>query len=129
MQSRLQKILSIAAVVFALTFAFLLAVEKVHESDSLWHLKTGEWILAHGNVPRADFFSSTVTGKPWLDWEWLFQAAMYVVYAAGGFNALVLAKAVLVALSAALLLDTSRRDGASVGVACLSVMLAFVVAR
>ena len=108
-----------------MAFAFLLALEKVHESDSLWHLKTGEWILAHGAVPRADFFSSTLAGKSWLDWEWLFQSAMYVVYAMGGFNALVIAKAVLVALTAGLVLITCR----DYGVAPLVTMLAFVVAR
>ncbi len=129
MQSKLQKTLFIVAIVLALAFPFLLALEKVHESDSLWHLKTGEWILSHGQIPRADIFSSTVAGKQWLDWEWLFQIAMYAVYTAGGFNALVFAKAVLVALTAALLLDTCRRNGASVGVAALVVMLAFVAAR
>jgi tetratricopeptide (TPR) repeat protein len=129
MQSKLQKTLSIVAVVLVLAFAFLLALEKVHESDSLWHLKTGEWILSHGQIPRTDVFSSTVAGKRWLDWESLFQIAMYAVYTVGGFNALVLAKALLVALTAALLLDTCRRDGVSHGLAALVVMLAFVATR
>src|ERR1043166_5245383 len=103
MRGKLRKILSIAVVALAMAFSFVLALEKVHESDSLWHLKTGEWILAHGAVPRADFFSSTVAGKSWVDWEWLFQAAMYIPCAAGGFNALVIGKAVLVALTAGIM--------------------------
>ena len=129
MQSKALKTLSIIAVVLAVAFPFLLALERVHESDSLWHLKTGEWIVLHGKIPRADVFSSTVAGKPWLDWEWLFQVAIYAVYAVGSFNGLVLAKAVLVALTAVLLLDTCRRNGVGVGLAALIVMLAFVAAQ
>ncbi|HUK82830.1 MAG TPA: tetratricopeptide repeat protein [Verrucomicrobiae bacterium] len=129
MQGKLQRILSVAAIALTLALPFLLALEKVHESDSLWHLKTGEWILSHRQIPRADVFSSTVAGKPWLDWEWLFQVAMYSLYTVDGFSALVFAKAALVAFTAALLLDTCRRNGASVGQAALVVMLAFVAAR
>jgi hypothetical protein len=81
--------LSIITVALALAFPFLLALEKISESDTFWHLKTGQWIVAHGAVPRVDPFSAMTAGKAWLDWEWLFQAAMYVVYAAGGLNALV----------------------------------------
>ena len=92
MQTKLPKFLTALVVVLALAFPLLLALEKIYESDAFWHLKTGEWILTHAKIPRVDSCSSTIAGKPWLDWEWLFQAVMYVVYAAGGFNALVIAR-------------------------------------
>jgi hypothetical protein len=41
------------------------------DSDTCWHLRTGEWIMAHGQVPRQDIFSYTGAGKPWFAWEWL----------------------------------------------------------
>ena len=129
MQIKLPKFLTALVVVLALVFPLLLALEKIHESDAFWHLRTGEWILTHAQIPRVDSYSSTVAGKPWLDWEWLFQAAMYVVYAAGGFNALVIAKAVMSALTGLLIFETSRRNGTGLLLAATVVMLAFVAAR
>jgi hypothetical protein len=102
-------------VVLALAFPFLLALEKISESDTFWHLKTGEWIISHGAVPRADPFSATVNGKPWLDWEWLFQVGIYVLYSWGGFNALVVGKAIVVFLTGLVVfLRVSAQRGGSV---------------
>src|SRR5258706_12405374 len=99
MHGKLLKVLFSAVVMLALAFPFLLALEKVSESDTFWHLKTGEWILSHGSIPRTDPFSATVHGKPWLDWEWLFQVGIYAAPTWGGFNALGLAKAGVVFLT------------------------------
>src|SRR6266436_10398102 len=129
MHGKLLKILFTVVVVLALAFPFLLALEKVSESDTFWHLKTGEWILSHGTIPRTDPFSATVYGKPWLDWEWLFQAVIYSVYSWGGFNALVVAKAAVVFLTGLVLFLACRRNGAGAPLAALLVMVAFVAAR
>jgi tetratricopeptide (TPR) repeat protein len=129
MQTRLLRLLTFLVVAAALAFPFFLALEKIHEPDFFWHLATGEWILAHGQVPHADVFSSTMTGRPWIDWEWLFQVAIRVVYAQGGFAALVVAKAAVVLLAALVLFDTSRRNGAQPLLAALGVLAAFVAAR
>jgi tetratricopeptide (TPR) repeat protein len=126
MQTRVLRLLTFLVVAAALAFPFFLALEKIHEPDCFWHLATGEWILAHGQVPHADAFSSTVPGKPWMDWEWLFQVAIRVVYARGGFDALVVVKAVMVALAALVMFDTSRRNGAQPLLAALAVLAAFV---
>src|ERR1017187_363067 len=99
MHGRALKILAAAVVVLAVAFPFFLALEKISESDTFWHLKTGEWIMAHGAVPHVDPFSATVKGKVWLDWEWLFQVGIYVLYSWGGFNALVVGKAIVVLLA------------------------------
>ena len=123
------KVLSAIVAVLALTFPFLLALEKISESDTFWHLKTGEWMIAHGRVPHSDPFSATVNGKPWLDWEWLFQAGIYVAYACGGFNALVIGKAIIVFLTGLVLFVACRRNGAGVALAALLVMMACVAAR
>ena len=129
MQTRLFRLLTFLVVAAALAFPFFLALEKIHEPDVFWHLATGEWILAHGQVPHTDPFSSTVHGKPWMDWEWLFQVAIRVTYARGGFNALVIVKAVVVMLAALVLFDTSRRNGAQPLLAALGVLAAFVAAH
>ncbi len=129
MHGKLLKGLSAIVIILALAFPFLLALEKISESDTFWHLKTGEWIIAHGAVPRVDPFSATVVGKQWLDWEWLFQVAIYVVYAWGGFNALVVGKAIVVFLTGLVLLLACRRNGAGVPLAAFLVMTALVAAR
>ena len=123
------KVLSAIVVVLALLFPFLLALEKISESDTFWHLKAGEWIIAHGTVPHVDPFSAVVNGKPWFDWEWLFQLGMYVVYTWGGFNALVIGKAIIVFLTGLVLFVAGRRNGAGVALAALLVMAACVAAR
>jgi tetratricopeptide (TPR) repeat protein len=129
MHGKLLKVLFAAVVVLALAFPFLLALEKVSESDMFWRLKTGEWILSHGAIPRTDPFSTTANGKPWLDREWLFQAAIYSVYTWGGFNAVVVAKAAIVFLTGLVLFLACRRNGAGSPLAALVVMATFVAAR
>jgi tetratricopeptide (TPR) repeat protein len=115
--------------VLVLSFPFVLALARISESDTFWHLKTGEWIVSHGTIPRVDPFSATVNGKPWLDWEWLFQVGIYALYAWGGFQALVVGKAVIVFLTGVVLFLASRRNGAGAALAGFVVMAAFVAAR
>src|SRR5260370_40889982 len=41
------------------------------DSDAGWHIRTGEAILATGNLPRTDPYSFTRGGQPWFASEWL----------------------------------------------------------
>jgi tetratricopeptide (TPR) repeat protein len=129
MHGKALKIVAAIVVSLALIFPFLLALEKISESDTFWHLKTGEWIIAHNAVPHADPFSATVNGKEWLDWEWLFQVGIYILYSWGGFNALVVGKAVVVCLAGLVVFLTCRRNGAGVSLAAFAMMAAFVASR
>jgi len=129
MHGKALKILAAIVVLLALAFPFFLALEKISESDTFWHLKAGEWILAHGAVPHTDPFSATVKGKEWLDWEWLFQVGIYVLYSWGGFNALVVGKAIVVFLAGLVVFLACRRNGAGVSLAALVMMAAFAASR
>src|SRR6266850_3996917 len=40
------------------------------DSDTGWHIRTGEWILKNGRVPAIDIFSFTNARQPWFAWEW-----------------------------------------------------------
>ncbi len=40
------------------------------DSDTGWHIRTGEAILATGSLPRTDPYSFTRPGQAWLAWEW-----------------------------------------------------------
>src|ERR1019366_2961095 len=42
------------------------------DGDTGWHIRTGEWILAHHQAPVSDMFSFSRPGAPWFAWEWLW---------------------------------------------------------
>src|ERR1035437_2866281 len=46
------------------------------DSDAGWHIRTGEAILATGNLPRTDPYSFTRGGQPWFAWEWMADVAV-----------------------------------------------------
>ncbi len=46
------------------------------DSDSGWHIRNGERILATGEVPRTDPYSFSKPGGAWFAWEWLADVAM-----------------------------------------------------
>lgn len=43
----------------------------LNDSDTGWHIVTGERILATGELPRTDPYSFSKPGEPWFAWEWL----------------------------------------------------------
>jgi hypothetical protein len=50
------------------------------------HLRTAEYILETGQIPRTDPLSFTKAGAPWTDFEWAFEATLGELYRAGGLN-------------------------------------------
>ena len=89
--------------------------------DYWWHLKTGALILEAKEVPRADPFSFTAKGEPWVDHEWLFQVASYLGHVALGPAVLVALKALFVLGLALLMAHHARREGNSeAGIAILT---------
>jgi hypothetical protein len=89
--------------------------------DYWWHLKTGALILEAKEVPRADPFSFTAKGEPWVDHEWLFQVVSYLGHVALGPAVLVALKALLVLGLALLMAHHARREGSSeAGIAILT---------
>jgi hypothetical protein len=88
---------------FAGLAAFALAAFSpgaLNDSDTYWHIRAGEWMLAHHQLLRADVFSYTVAGTPWHTQEWLAEIGMALAWAAGGWQAIHLLFALCVALTA-----------------------------
>lgn len=69
-----------AIIVFALLFA--LAVRVPVDSDTWWHLRSGEYTLTNGMI-YADPFSSTRAGEPWINHSWGGQLIMLMAYRLG----------------------------------------------
>ncbi len=78
---------------------FAMAVRSVTDPDVWWHLRTGQWILQHHQVPRADPYSFTRPGQPWVAHEWLSEVLMLALYRAGGASGLMIGFAALIAVS------------------------------
>jgi len=56
------------------------------DSDSGWHIRTGEMILRSGSLPHSDPFSFTRAGQPWFAWEWLSDVLMGAVHQTAGLS-------------------------------------------
>lgn len=72
------------------TFPAIIYIQNfgMTDPDFGWHLRAGEWILSHHEVPFTDPFSSYGAGKPWYDYSWLFDiffALLYRVFGLIGF--------------------------------------------
>jgi hypothetical protein len=50
------------------------------------HLRTADFILETGRVPRADPLSFSKAGQPWVDYEWAFEATIGELNRAGGLG-------------------------------------------
>jgi hypothetical protein len=79
------------------------------DGDTGWHIRTGQWILANGQVPHQDFFSYTKAGQPWYAWEWLWDVCAAWTYQHGGLATVVAVNIVIISLTIALLFRLVRR--------------------
>ena len=64
------------------------APQIFNDGDTYWHIRAGQWMLAHHAVIRRDIFSYTMAGKPWPAQEWLSEILMALAWKAGGWRAL-----------------------------------------
>ncbi len=105
---------SLTDLVFLLPFFLMLKDDKglsllLQDSDTGWHLRTGEWILQHGRVPVVDMFSFTKLGQPWFAWEWLWDLAFGWLHLHAGLAGVALASLTVIALAFAIAFRTALR--------------------
>ncbi|MDB5733367.1 MAG: putative rane protein [Alphaproteobacteria bacterium] len=55
----------------------------LNDGDTYWHIRAGEWMLAHGAVLRTDPFSYTAAGAPWHTQEWLAEVLLALSWRGG----------------------------------------------
>lgn len=93
--------LTIPRLLIAILFMaiFSMAVRLPADTDTWWHLRSGQYIVENRAVPTTDPFSHTMAGQPWIDHGWLAQIFWYGLYALGGWPGLSLGLAVLVTLT------------------------------
>ncbi len=113
----------VSGLVLALVAVFLFAVSAfspavLRDGDTWSHLATGEWMLAHGAVPRVDPFSLSMPGAPWTAHEWLSEILMTLAFRCGGWSGVVLLTAAAASGAALIMGLRVARDlsGAALGV-------------
>ena len=86
----------------------------LRDSQTGYHVRIGEYVLAHHIVPRTDFLSFTKRGEPFFAWEWLTGMGMALLYRWGGLHALIVVSALLVAFIALVMMRHMASKGANV---------------
>ncbi len=81
------------------------------DGDTGWHIRAGQYILAHRSVPSIDLFSFSRPGASWFAWEWLSDVLFAALYSWNGLKSIVLLAAALILALAALLLFAQLRRG------------------
>jgi hypothetical protein len=84
----------------------------LNDGDTGWHIRTGEYVLDTGTVPRTDLFSFSKPGEPWFAWEWGADVVLALLHRALGLKGVVLWAAVWICLFAALLARRMAERGA-----------------
>ncbi len=122
----MKRVLAPPALFFVGVLTALMAVGRtamIRDPGFLWHTVAGERMLASGHVVRADPFSASRAGAPWIAMEWLAECVMALLHRVAGMDTLLLAGATVIAAVFAIL---GRR---LMGVGCrpLSVCLLLVL--
>lgn len=124
----------LAAIALALAPLHLFLMTSTADMDLWGHLRIGRLIWETGDVPRADPFSFTAFGAPWVSHEWLFQLGAFLLFEAGGAAALQLARfaagaAILALIAASVVPRADRRSAglAALALACVTLAPGFNV--
>jgi hypothetical protein len=65
------------------------AMVPVVDTDIWWHLRAGQWIVDHVQVPATDPFSAYGEGKRWIAYSWLFEILVYALFTKLGLMGIV----------------------------------------
>jgi hypothetical protein len=95
--------------------------------DLAYHLRAGSMMLDTRALVRVDPFTFTMAGRPWLDQQWGAQILMALTWRTGGFGALGILRAALVASSFGIVYRTCRVRGANPRAASLLSLAGFLI--
>ena len=78
---------------------FAIAARPITDPDFWWHLKTGQYLVETRSIPHTDIFSTVRLGSEWIAHEWGSEVFIYSIYRALGYGGLIIAFAMLIAIS------------------------------
>ncbi len=105
-----ESLLVLCTAIFAI--AFVLRLSGQVNQDAWLALAGGRTVLDHG-LPHHEVWTLWGAGKAFVDQQWLGQAVLYLVHAAGGFGLLAAFHALLTLAAITVALVVARRRGAS----------------
>jgi len=88
---------NIIFVAILLVVMFNIAEGLLGDGDTGYHIRTGEFILDTGQVPRVDLYSFITPALKWTAHEWLSELIMAILYRASGLTGVVVFFAMLLA--------------------------------
>jgi hypothetical protein len=94
------------------------------DGDTGWHIRTGEYILAHHAVPHTDLFSFSRPGAEWYAWEWLSDVLFAVAHRWGGLKGVVLVAGAAIAAFLTVLFRHMLARGANLFLALAACLVA-----
>jgi hypothetical protein len=59
-------------------------LDALSDPDVWWHIRLGDWIIAHHQVPAGELFAYTAFGNPLIAHEWLSETVFAALAAVGG---------------------------------------------
>jgi hypothetical protein len=59
-------------------------LDALSDPDVWWHIRLGDWIIAHHQIPAGELFAYTALGNPLVVHEWLSETLFAALAAAGG---------------------------------------------
>jgi hypothetical protein len=89
-------------------FGFRLGARTISDNSEFVHLRTGIRMVAGHGIPRSDPYSFTAHGTKWIVQSWLPEWTYGVLHKLGGFPWVELEQAVLMGLSAWLIVRLAR---------------------
>lgn len=102
----------------------------VVDSDILWHIKTGDWILANKSVPKQDVFSWH-EGLNWIPHEWLYDVILSIIYSSFGLRGIMSLAAIILLARIGfvsvynIVIKKENAIGYSVFTACMLILIGY----
>lgn len=119
---------SLVDVAFLMPVVFLFGrmdglLSLLGDCDTGWHIRTGEWILAHHAVPYHDLFSYSKPDSVWYAWEWLADVIFAGLNSIGGLATVSLFAVLLIAVIFTLVFRLARRKSNPVLAVAVTVLV------
>ncbi|MBR0970335.1 MULTISPECIES: hypothetical protein [Bradyrhizobium] len=85
-------------------YLFFLGIGDImlRDSDTLWQITIGQWILEHRALPYTDIYSFTRAGEPWISSSWLSQVLFALAYEPSNWSGAVILTSLAIGVTAAI---------------------------
>jgi hypothetical protein len=113
------------ALVFAIAALLLLffkfggSTDLFGDSDTGWHIRAGERIIAARVLPDADPFSFSKPGQPWIAWEWGADVLMGATHRVSGLAGVALLYGLVIGAAVWMWFRLNRAAGGNILIACM----------